>query len=74
MRLGCITSPSLFKQSVEYISRDQNCIGKLQSFTTGGRNNNFVDDVSLSVENAIDLQSLMMQLKVHEEKNGNNFE
>ena len=70
---GCILSPCLFNLYVEYIMRNAGLEETQAGIKSAGRNINnlrYADDTTLMAESEEELKSLLMKVKVGNEKVG----
>ena len=73
VRQGCILSPCLFNAYAEYIMRNAGLEEAQAGIKIAGRNINnlrYTDDTTLMAESEEELQSLLMKVKVENEKVG----
>ena len=73
VRQGCILSPCLFNLNAEYIMRNAGLEETQAGIKITGRNTNnlrYADDTTLMAESEEELKSLLMKVKVENEKVG----
>ena len=73
VRQGCILSPCLFNLYAEYITQNPGLDEEQTGIKSAGRNINnlrYADDTTLMVESEEELKSLVMKVKVENEKVG----